>query len=633
MALFEVRARIIHRLGHAVGNQRALQVVTDAMKLDPVNPTPVSARNSLLTADAAGFSGADEVDIWAGFAARGIGFGSSIQSLVNFNVIESFDKPIPGMGAVTFTEASGNMNGFADPGENLTLSIPLTNPLTQTLTGVTATVVGGGTASYGTLASGQTTSQNISYTLPANTVPGDKVTLSVVVTSNLGTETKTFKLRTGTPVQIFAENFDGVTAPALPAGWTTSQTGSETLWVTSTTASDSGPNAASTGFPSTTGANDLVSPSFVSPSTDAQVTFRHSYNSEIPWDGGVLEFSVNGGAFTDVLDSGGSFETGGYAIALNRTADGNTNALQARAAWTGNSGGFVTTTANIPAAAGDNIRLRFRAGSDSSTTVTNNHWRIDTIVVTAFPCAIAAMANITHATDLGQCGALVSYAGPTTSGQCGTTTCAPASGAFFPKGTTTVTCTSQSTQTSSFTVTVNDTQAPGVTCPANVTVIAAAACPSASMSLFTYATPAATDNCPGATTSCVPPSGSGFPIGTTTVSCTATDTSGNSTVCSFSVTVFDVSVQDDSNPSSILLWNSLTGDFRYCCSGQTFSGRGTIQQRGCVVTLDFNGLDRRITGRVDKVTFRGTASVQSPIGTTLCSISDRDVRGNTATCQ
>src|SRR5262249_56402640 len=56
MALFEVRARLIHRLGWAVGNQRALQLVTDAMKLDPVNPTPTQARDSILLADAAGFS-------------------------------------------------------------------------------------------------------------------------------------------------------------------------------------------------------------------------------------------------------------------------------------------------------------------------------------------------------------------------------------------------------------------------------------------------------------------------------------------------------------------------------------------------------------------------------------------------
>jgi hypothetical protein len=47
----------------------------------------------------------------------------------------------------------------------------------------------------------------------------------------------------------------------------------------------------------------------------------------------------------------------------------------------------------------------------------------------------------------------------------------------------------------------------------------------------------ASDNCPGVTTVCAPPSGSVFPLGTTTVTCIATDTSGNTATCSFTVTV------------------------------------------------------------------------------------------------
>jgi hypothetical protein len=38
---------------------------------------------------------------------------------------------------------------------------------------------------------------------------------------------------------------------------------------------------------------------------------------------------------------------------------------------------------------------------------------------------------------------------------------------------------------------------------------------------------------------CNPPSGSVFPVGTTTVTCTATDAAGNSASCSFNVTVSD----------------------------------------------------------------------------------------------
>jgi len=54
-----------------------------------------------------------------------------------------------------------------------------------------------------------------------------------------------------------------------------------------------------------------------------------------------------------------------------------------------------------------------------------------------------------------------------------------------------------------------------------------------------YTIPAPSDNCAGATTVCVPPSGAIFPVGNTTVTCTATDASGNHGTCSFTVTVAD----------------------------------------------------------------------------------------------
>ena len=66
MMLLEMRARMITRLGWAVGNQRALQIVTDAMKLDVSSPTIVQARDSIIAADNAGFAGDDVNDIRTG---------------------------------------------------------------------------------------------------------------------------------------------------------------------------------------------------------------------------------------------------------------------------------------------------------------------------------------------------------------------------------------------------------------------------------------------------------------------------------------------------------------------------------------------------------------------------------------
>ncbi|MBI3949582.1 MAG: HYR domain-containing protein, partial [Acidobacteria bacterium] len=81
-------------------------------------------------------------------------------------------------------------------------------------------------------------------------------------------------------------------------------------------------------------------------------------------------------------------------------------------------------------------------------------------------------------------------------------------------------------------IVVNSTP-PTITCPAEVTL----GCATPSGAVATY-TATATDNCdPAHSLTCTPASGSTFPPGTTTVTCTATDASGNSTMCSFTVTV------------------------------------------------------------------------------------------------
>jgi hypothetical protein len=387
MSLLEVRARLIHRLGYAVGNQRSLQLVTDGMKLDPAAPNHLTGRNSLLAADAA-FGNEDELDIWAGFATRGMGFGASIVSATNQNAKESFDYPIPGMGPVVVADHPCAADGFADVGESLLLTIPLTNPLAQPITGISASVTGGGSAAYPDLAPGATATQTISYQVPATAACGSRLAVSVVVASSLGTETKSFDIRLGHTVATYSENFDGVTAPALPAGWTTAASGPIGNWSTTLVAADTPPNSVASAFTTTTSNNSLTSPVIALPTGPSQLSFRHSYISEFNWDGGVLEISVNGGAFVDILDAGGRFETGGYTFALMRTADGNTSVLQARAAWTGNSGGFITTIVDLPAsAAGQNVQLRFRAAADSADTVANAHWRIDSLTISAFACA------------------------------------------------------------------------------------------------------------------------------------------------------------------------------------------------------------------------------------------------------
>jgi hypothetical protein len=86
-------------------------------------------------------------------------------------------------------------------------------------------------------------------------------------------------------------------------------------------------------------------------------------------------------------------------------------------------------------------------------------------------------------------------------------------------------------------VTVNDTQAPTITCPANITVTT----PIGSCTAVANYTVTAADNCPGVTTALISglASGSSFPLGVTTVTWRATDAAGNTSQCSFTVTVLD----------------------------------------------------------------------------------------------
>lgn len=117
------------------------------------------------------------------------------------------------------------------------------------------------------------------------------------------------------------------------------------------------------------------------------------------------------------------------------------------------------------------------------------------------------------------------------------------SGDPFPVGTTTQTYIlsddNGNETTCSFDITVLDTQAPGITCPPD---IEANNDPGKCGAVVTYSLPEFSDNCPGATLELTEglESGAFFPVGSTLVTYTVTDASGNTNSCSFMVTVFDI---------------------------------------------------------------------------------------------
>jgi gliding motility-associated-like protein len=161
------------------------------------------------------------------------------------------------------------------------------------------------------------------------------------------------------------------------------------------------------------------------------------------------------------------------------------------------------------------------------------------------------------------CGAPVLWTPPTFTDNCSaglvvTTSHLP--GTTFPAGTTTVTYTatdaSGNVTICTFDITVNDTQAPVITtCPINTTINSN---PGICGATYTWVLPTALDNCPGVVLTTTHAPGSTFPVGTTTVTYTATDVSGNTATCSFDVTVVDVEAPVITNcPANVTVSNTV----------------------------------------------------------------------------
>lgn len=188
---------------------------------------------------------------------------------------------------------------------------------------------------------------------------------------------------------------------------------------------------------------------------------------------------------------------------------------------------------------------------------------------------------------------------------------------LFPYGTTTITCTASDSHgnvaTNSFTIVVLDLTPPVVTVQGSVTLQATG--PAGAPYTFTAT---AVDNVDGTVSAaCSPASGSTFAIGTTTVSCTATDAAGNSGSGSFVVTVVDTVAPLLTVPANIVTTTvngALTAPVTYSASATD------LGQSVAVVCSSAAGVASAFP-----------VTQAFPLGTTVVTCTATDGRGNSAT--
>jgi hypothetical protein len=113
-------------------------------------------------------------------------------------------------------------------------------------------------------------------------------------------------------------------------------------------------------------------------STPAFLHFNHAYEFEPgSYDGGVLEYSLNGGDWTD---AGSLFTHNGYNGTISPLYS---NPLGGRSGFVNKSNGMYSSRADLSGLAGGNVRFRFRIGTD--TSVDNWGWFIDDVRISSCP--------------------------------------------------------------------------------------------------------------------------------------------------------------------------------------------------------------------------------------------------------
>lgn len=331
------------------GNNKVMQLVIEAMKLQPCSPGFVDGRDAIISADQMINNGDNLCLIWEVFAARGLGYSAS-QGSSNDKTdgVEAFDKPP----VCTLALGKTADKTEANPGDIITYTLTATN-------------------NHSAVQNNLVIKDNI----PANTTFLDATngaTLQMdTVVWNAGNmalgESKSFTFRATVDPNIdpVADDiFDNMESGTT--NWTNTAAG-QSSWTLQNAQAASASHSWFANDASSFGEAILVFSEPLGISNNTRLTFTHSYDTEALWDGGRVEISIDGG--NTFQDLGPHFTTNGYNSTIFNSIPG----------FSGNSNGFITSVVDLSSFDGQVATIRFRMSCDAF--VGGHGWYIDDVFV------------------------------------------------------------------------------------------------------------------------------------------------------------------------------------------------------------------------------------------------------------
>lgn len=334
------------------GNSIALRLVTEGMKLQPCSPGFIDARNAILQADQILYGGAHLCSIWEAFRRRGMGAFASQGS--SGSVTDQVADFTVGTATLRLTQSVQEVL----EGDNVTFTNTITTDncggitnflLTDTLP-TNVTYVSGGTYN----------AANRVVSFIVTQAAGQTQQYSFTVTTNPGSYFPT--------VTLFEDSANG---PGTSPNWNTTTTTAGNWSVSSARSFSPTKSYYSSNLDVQSDQSLVLTNAIALGATPPPLSFRHWFNCESTYDGGVIEASTDGGAtWTDMQPN---FLTGGY----NATMDA-TTLLNGRKAWSGSSDNkFIKTKVNLTPYANQSIKIRFRFITDVGTNLEG--WYVDDI--------------------------------------------------------------------------------------------------------------------------------------------------------------------------------------------------------------------------------------------------------------